>query len=313
MYAIGIDMSKDTFHACFKDDFVKVFKNTDEGIEQFMTLMEDLGLSHKKTRVGVEATGVYHLLLAVTLTEHSWDLYVINPLESHKMITSSLRTVKTDTKDAIKIREMIILGKGYLFGDTAEIIALKALVVERTALVEMRRATRQRVRVNHLKSEAIDIPLFDNFSDVLEVLDIAIKRIEDRMGDYKEDTQNLLRSIPGVGVTTAATLIAFVGDVERFSTPEKLVAFIGVDPRVYQSGTSVHGKGYISKRGNKYLRGILFNAAFIAKRYNPTLGEYYDKKISEGKHHTSVICAIERKLIHIIYAVWKRDTPFEKR
>ena len=107
--------------------------------------------------------------------------------------------------------------------------------------------------------------------------------------------------------------MAFIGDIERFSTPEKLVAYIGLDCRVYQSGTSVQGKGYISKRGNGYLRQILFNAAFIARRHNPDLKRYHEKKLREGKHYFSAMCAVERKLVHLIYAVWKRGTPFVRR
>src|SRR6266852_7988932 len=87
----------------------------------------------------------------------------------------------------------------------------------------------------------------------------------------------------------------------------------GLDCRVYQSGTSVHGKGYISKRGNGYLRHILFNAAFVARQYNPDLKRYHEQKMREGKHYFSALCAVERKLVHLIYAVWKRGTPFVRR
>lgn len=88
MNSIGIDMSKDTFHAALAEGYILKFMNTKEGIEEFMTVMENI-FSPKDTRIGVEATGVYHLLLAVTLTEHSWDIVVINPLESHRFITKA--------------------------------------------------------------------------------------------------------------------------------------------------------------------------------------------------------------------------------
>jgi len=313
MEHIGIDMSKDTFHAAFSEGKVLKFENTEVGIEAFMTTIEDCGFSVRETRIGVEATGVYHLLFAMTLTGHSWDVFVINPLESHRMITQGLRTVKTDRLDAIKIRTMVSLGRGYLFTDTRETIALKALVVERQALVEMRKMTKQRMSVHLLKEAAVGIAFYDGMSDVKEALDQAIKGLEKHMDAYEEETQELLRSIPGIGVTTAATLVAFVGDIHRFKTPEKFVAYIGLDSRVFQSGTSIHGKGYISKRGNTYLRHILFNAAFIARRHNPELKTYFLKKTGEGKHYFSALCAVERKLVHIVWAVWTRGTPFEVR
>ena len=313
MHAIGIDMSKDAFHAAFEDEKVLKFANTKEGIEEFMATIEATDLPIGDTRIGVEATGVYHLLFAVTLTDHSWEVVVINPLESHRMITQGLRTVKTDRLDAIKIRTMVHIGKGYRFTDTTETLALKALVVERQGLVDMRKTLKQRMHVHELKEAATGVALHDSLTPVMEILGEAIKEIARAMRAYEPETQKLLRSIPGIGMTTAATLVAFVGTVERFSTPEKLVAYIGLDCRVYQSGTSVQGKGYISKRGNTHLRHMLFNAAFIARQYNPELKKYHEQKLKEGKHYFSAMCAVERKLIHLIYAVWKRGTPYEAK
>ena len=306
-------MSKDTFHAALDEDTVRKFANTEEGIEAFMTAIETADFTVTDTRIGVEATGAYHLLFAVTLREHSWDVAVINPLESHRMITQGLRTVKTDRRDAQKIRLMTGMGKGYAFTDTKDVLALKALVVERQALVGMRKTIKQRMDVHRLKEAATGLVLHDSFTAIKEALSAEIRQIERNLRKYEPETQELLRSIPGIGITTAASLVAFVGDIERFSTPEKLVAYIGLDCRVYQSGTSVQGKGYISKRGNGHLRHILFNAAFIARQYNPELKKYHEQKLKEGKHYFSAMCAVERKLIHLIYAVWKRGTPFVPR
>ena len=75
----------------------------------------------------------------------------------------------------------------------------------------------------------------------IKLLTYEMKEIEKKMGDYAADTQKLLRSIPGIGKVTAAALMAHVGDIRRFSSPEKLVAYIGLDCRVHESGTSIHG------------------------------------------------------------------------
>ena len=313
MNAIGIDMSKDTFQACFDEGKGKKFDNTEDGIKGFVSEILKLKFRKNDTRIGVESTGVYHLLLAIRLTDLGWSVYVINPLESHKMIMQGLRTVKTDRLDAEKIRLMTLSKHGYLFCDTKETLILKGLISERLALVEMRQQTKQRLGVNKLKTLALQSSLPSSHQDPLKTLTKNIKELERLMGKYEQSKQELLRSIPGIGQTAAAALVAFVGDVDRFETPEKLVAYIGLDCRVYQSGTSIHGKGYISKRGNTYLRHILFNSAFIARQYDKDLFSYCHKKLSEGKHYFSVMCAIERKLVHIIYAVWKRGTPYESR
>jgi transposase len=263
--------------------------------------------------IGTEATGVYHLLLCEKLRSAGWQIKVINPLITSRMFKSELRHAKTDRIDAVAIRKTLLTGAGYLYTDTPEILALKALVQEREVLCNMRAETKQRIHAHKIKAEASGIALHDSFSGTIKLLSYEIREIEKKMADYAIDTQKLLRSIPGVGKVTAASLVAYVGDINRFSSPEKLVAYIGLDCRVHESGTSIHGKGYITKRGSRYLRYILFNAAFIAKRRNPILKKYLEKKMSEGKHYFSALCAVERKLVHLIYAVWKRGTPFEVR
>jgi transposase len=147
----------------------------------------------------------------------------------------------------------------------------------------------------------------------MAALEMEIHILEAHFLSYAPATQYLLRSIPGIGAISAASLVAHVGDIHRFSSPEKLVAYVGLDCRAHQSGTSVNGKGFISKRGNQQLRSVLFNAAFIARQHNPEFKTYFEKKIGEGKHYTSALVAIERKLIHLIYAVWTRGTPFEDK
>lgn len=313
MHYIGIDMSKDTFHVAFDDSAVEVFGNTLSGIGTFTEDLARRGTTRETAVIGTEATGVYHLLLCEQLRKSGWNIKVINPLLTHRMIASSLRAVKTDRHDALAIRKTLLTGVGYTYTDTPEVLALKTLVQEREALCKMRASTKQRVHAHRIREKASGITFHESFGGTLKLLSYEIRELERKMDTYAPDTQKLLRSMPGVGRVTAAALAAYVGDIKRFESPEKLVAYVGLDCRVHQSGTSIHGKGYISKRGNRYLRHVLFNAAFIAKRRNPALKEYFEKKVKEGKHYFSALCAVERKLVHLIHAVWTRGTPFEKR
>src|SRR5205085_10769239 len=122
---IGIDMSKDTFHVAWNDSEVDVFANNHEGISTFE---DSLQQRHTKdsTRIGLESTGIYHLLLCVLLSDHGWSVTVINPYITSKAINASLRHVKNDRKDAKVIRSVLIAGHGYRFTDTSEILRLKA-------------------------------------------------------------------------------------------------------------------------------------------------------------------------------------------
>src|ERR1700674_255988 len=101
MLAIGIDMSKATFHAALDDLLVRKFKNTKEGIDTFINSIRSLGHAPGVTTIGVESTGVYHLLFCTRLTAEGYSVMLINPLESHRFIAArSLRQLKTDAVDA---------------------------------------------------------------------------------------------------------------------------------------------------------------------------------------------------------------------
>ena len=311
MQTIGIDMSKRSFHAAFDEKSIHVFQNTSEGIASFGAQLAARS-DRSETRIGVEATGAYHLALCATLAKQGWPVVVINPLESHRFATAaSIRTVKNDRKDAALIRQMVTVGRGRPWRDTDDTIALKALIAEREGLVAMRISLKLRAEARAAKQSAVIMKLRDSGTPVLAAISREIKAIDNELGRHAQETQRLLRTIPGVGSYTAAALTAYVGDIRQFSSPEKLVAYIGLDCRVFESGTSVKGKGYISKRGNSILRRALWNAAFVSRQKIPYLKAYFEKKRGEGKHYAVALCAVERKLVHLIWAVWQRGTPFQ--
>lgn len=313
MQAIGVDMSKDSFHACFEAGVVEVFANTFRGIKKFIRTVERLGHERAHTRIGVEATGAYHLLFAETLRVDGWTVVVINPLLAARFGRMNLRGVKTDRVDAGTIRAAVLADHGYPYTDTPDILKLKTLVQQRMGLKRMHAECQQRHHAHTYKERASSLPIPDHFQGVQALLLKEIKTVDRQIASVASETQTLLRSIPGIGTLSAASLVAYVGDINRFSSPEKLVAYLGLDCRIRESGTSIHGKGHLTKRGNKQLRAVLFNAAFIAQRYNPDLKAFFEKKLAEGKHHFVALCAVERKLVHLVYAVWKRGTPYEKR
>jgi transposase len=208
--------------------------------------------------------------------------------------------LKTDRADALLVRRALVSGLGYPYIDTPEIQTLKALLAQREALVRMRASLKQQQRTYTIRVRVAGVMAHNSFSTTLAMLTTHIQALEQDMASYAPQTQRLLQSISGIGAVSAAALVAAVGDIKRFSNPERLTAYIGLDCRVHQSGMSINGKGYITKRGNTYLRYILFNAAFIARPRNPELKAYFEKKIAEGKHYFSAMYAVERKLIHRI-------------
>jgi transposase len=313
MEYIGIDISKDTFHVAWSDEKVDIFANNHEGISSFEDMLHHRSFQKEYISIGLESTGIYHLLLCVLLTERGWTVHVINPYITSKAINASLRHVKTDVKDARTIRSVLMAGHGYPFIDTSAILKMKALLREYAALTKMKTKCKNMINVQQRYQQTTDEEFDSVFPQVRSSLEEHLLQLKTQLKQAQSHDQKLLQSIPGIGPICSAALVAHIGDIHRFDTPKKLVAYIGLDCRIHESGTSVHGKGFLTKRGNPTLRALLFNAAYVARQYNPALKLFFEKKTSEGKHYYVAMCATERKLIHIIYAVWTRGTPFVKQ
>ena len=123
------------------------------------------------------------------------------------------------------------------------------------------------------------------------------------------DTQ--LTTITGVGPTLAAVILSEIGgDIRRFSSPAKLAAYAGVDPTVKQSGDFSGSRMKMSKRGSPYLRRAIWLASTVAAFKDPAIHALYERKRAEGKDHMTVIGHICRKMISIIFAVLRDNTPY---
>lgn len=134
-------------------------------------------------------------------------------------------------------------------------------------------------------------------------LDAAIAELMDQIPQY-------ITTIPGIGPVTGAAILGEIGNIERFDSVEKLVAYAGIDPTVYQTGQFQASVAHMSKRGSPYLRHALWLAATVAVRFDPELQAYYETKRNEGKHHGTVIGAICRKLLARIFIILKEQRPY---
>jgi len=142
-------------------------------------------------------------------------------------------------------------------------------------------------------------------------LDEFNKTIEQFVDEHHNNDIDLLTSIGGVGKPSAVSFLTELGDINNFATHKQLTAFIGTDPTIYQSGTSVNIKGSISKRGNSHLRRTLWHMARAASVWNITLKAYYNKKREEGKTFKQSVIAVANKLIRIIFSMLKNKTKFQ--
>jgi transposase len=143
----------------------------------------------------------------------------------------------------------------------------------------------------------------DLLHEQLAQLDAALAELMDQIPQY-------ITSIPGIGLATGAAILGEIGDVHRFESPDKLVAYAGIDPTVYQTGQFQASEAHMSKRGSPYLRHALWLAATVAVRHDPDLQAYYETKRKQGKHHGTVIGAVCRRLLARVYVILKEQRPY---
>jgi transposase len=124
------------------------------------------------------------------------------------------------------------------------------------------------------------------------------------------ETFSLLVTIPGIGEKTAVTLIGEFGPRIQTATPRQMTSFAGLDPVLWESGSSVRRKPRISKQGNHRIRRALYMAAVVASWANPILRTFYQRLLKRGIAKKAAITAVMRKLLHIASGVIKHRQPF---
>ena len=139
----------------------------------------------------------------------------------------------------------------------------------------------------------------------IELLDSQLNSVEAEMTEIMKFNDSVIMTIPGIGYINGGMILGEIGDIYRFSSPSKLLAFAGLDPSVYQSGNYSARRTRMSKRGSRALRYALVNAAHNVVKNNATFKTYYDKKMAEGRTHYNALGHCAGKLVRII---WKMLT-----
>ncbi len=145
----------------------------------------------------------------------------------------------------------------------------------------------------------------------LVFLETQIENLEKEISVLLHQVGTVITTIPGIGDVLGAIILSEIGDINRFDSPAKLVAFSGLDVKVSQSGEFIGTKNKISKRGSPYLRRAIWLAATRAAFCDPILSEYYQSLRSRGKHHLTAVGAIARKLCNIIFIILKENRPYQ--
>ena len=147
---------------------------------------------------------------------------------------------------------------------------------------------------------------------LISELDSEISEIESEIKGIMDQISSPILTIPGIGYRMGAMILAEIGDFSRFDSPDKILAYAGASPSTYQSGQLESSYSHMEKRGSRYLRFALINAAKYVCHWDETFGAYLQKKISEGKHYNVAITHATKKLVRLIYAMEKSRKPYIK-
>jgi len=309
---LGVDISKLTFDvALLNVNKVKTkkFSNTPKGFCELTQWLKNKKI--ETAHVCMEATGGYEAALAQYFYDNNFKVSVVNPARIKGFAMSRLSRVKTDKADSELIAYFCQAMQPNLWQPTPlHLQELQQLVRRLDSLIANKNQEN-----NRLDGAIGEVAI--NISAHIEFLDKQIKKIEELISKHiKEDKDlndksKLLDSIPGVGEKTIGVILAFL-TVENFDSAKQVAAFVGLNPKPRQSGSSVRGVGRISKTGNADLRKAFFMPAVVSLRFNPVVKDFADRLSGTGKAKMVVVIAAMRKLIHIIYGVLKNETPFNE-
>jgi transposase len=169
---------------------------------------------------------------------------------------------------------------------------------------------------NRLGEPGNSATVIKSLTAIIDLIDTQIQTVEKSMMDLIDqdpdlrEKRDLLVSIPGIGERTALNLMAELPDIEMFGSASAVVRYAGLDPTEHSSGSSVHKKPHIARRGNRHLRAALYMPALSAIQHNAPVREFYLRLLACGKTKMCALVGAMRKLLSIAYGVLHSGQPF---
>lgn len=312
---IGIDVSKRSVDVAFSDGArfrVKHFAHNHAQTAE--AILAEVPVSD--VHIVLEATGNYCYQLATSFHLAGLPVSVVNPLRIKHFGKMRLQRAKTDRYDAKTICQF-------------------AQEVPRLPLWQPRPPEQEQLRqvvgaihdLQVLKTELTNrqeamAPLPVKSPRCVQVFEHLVAGVETELATLQQElvrlaaavnqrTFDLLLSIKGIGEITAGAIMGLCGSFEGFETAAQVVAYAGLNPAPYESGTTVRGRGGISKRGHASLRRLLYMGALSAMRYNPACKALYERLLAKGKPKRVARVAVAHKLLRIAFGVVKGGRPFD--
>jgi len=310
MNQVGIDISDKVFDVSMQASLNvrrRRFINSTSGHLQFIKWVLK---NSDSTRVCLEATGVYHLQLALALNRQAAiELMVVNPRAARRFAQAQMVRAKTDPIDADGMLQYLQRMPFRLWtAPRDQVLQLQSLAHRRAQLTKEQ--TRERCRLHACQRAGAHTCLAQQ--DIKAHLKQLQRRIDSVQHHAIEliqrdlqlaDDLRIIDSIPGFAELSSIIIIAELAPLPRDLKAAQWVAQAGLDPRPYESGSSIHPPRRISKQGNARLRTALFLPALSAIRHEPNVKAFYESLLGRGKAKMQAITAVMRKLLHAIWGM----------
>ena len=307
---IGIDVSKEHFDAYHVELGSRQFNNNQKG---FVAFKKWLGVL--SAHCVMEASGPYYLSLSTWLFESSILVSVVNPLVIRRFCQMNLQRTKTDKKDAEAIAHFGSLTNPPAWkpaiDDIQQIRQLISVLEQLSKQLTSTRNAQGALRCHpNINEEALTA-----LKQVEKIQGQQIKTIEGKinciMQEHFTDQVSLLKSIPGIGAKTAVMLIVITEGFTKFKHYKQLVAYVGLSPRIFQSGKTVNRKPHITKMGMSEIRRLLFMCSFRAIELNAGCKLLYERLRKAGKAAKVALVAVANKLLRQAFAVATKHEAFK--
>ena len=274
---------------------------------------------HKVTRVGLEATGYYHLDLALELDDAKGiEVMIINPRASKNFAKAMMQRNKTDAIDANMLAKFV--ERMDFVKWTSPVGAVLDIRACGRRLVSLSKEKTKAKNQLHAFSRTRHSPLF-----VIDDIHLSIQQIESQVDklidhalrlinqcEFLKERYRRLISMKGVADKTAIKLLGELGVLAMDMSAKQWVAHAGLYPRVFESGTSIKKRTYIGKAGNRYVREALYMAALSASSHDPHIRGFYLHMIKDnGLTKLQAICAVMRKMLLAMHGMLKDNKPFD--
>lgn len=322
---IGIDVSKVTLDICLVQEgkvvyLVQISNNRQALRKVFTILKKNFSVDCENTLCCMEYTGIYNYVLLEFLWANQYKIWLERALQIKQ--SSGLVRGKSDQLDASRIALYAYKNErdSKLWEpERSQIVLLKSLITTRNRLIKIQKQLSVPLKESQGFMDKECIKVNDSLTEKpLKSIENAIIKTEERMMDLIKNDENLKRlfllvkSVDGVGPIVALNVIAKTNEFKNYGEARKFACFSGIAPFPHSSGTSIHGRTRVSHMACKPMKTLMHLAAMAAINTKGELGEYYKRKLLEGKNKMSIVNAIRNKIIARIFAVVKRNEPYQK-